>query len=320
MKITDILTEYRRDKTVANLGNRLIDAINNDPKSPLRDASPEAKAKFKKRFMTEPHIQSYFLSRIEQGDPTRNNQYTQWIINQYIAGKIKGLNDIPTTVHDMLERYEYAKQRNKLPAEYRDINKLDATLLYNIVKDINLAEPLVQKKQQRVKEIYNDSEMRIVQPLDELASCYYGQGTKWCTAGNNNNKFDYYNSDGPLYIILPKHPRYTGEKYQIHFNLNEFKNESEEDIHPRELLERFPRLRAALDFKNNFQDNPLKLLQVNEWTPEILSQAVKDPEDSQYIPHSLWTKELVQKAIQAGTGRNIPKAIWNAFRGNPDIT
>jgi hypothetical protein len=220
----------------------------------------------------------------------------------------------------MLERYEYAKQRNKLPAEYRDINKLDATLLYNIVKDINLAEPSVQKKQQRVKEIYNDSEMRIIQPLDEQASCYYGQGTRWCTAGNNNNKFNYYNSDGPLYIILPKHPRHTGEKYQIHFNLNEFKDEHDIGILPRELLERFPKLRTALDFKNNFQDNPLKLLQVNEWTPEILSQAVKDPEDSQYIPHSLWTKELVQKAIQAGTARNIPKSIWNAFRGNPDIT
>ena len=50
------------------------------------------------------------------------------------------------------------------------------------------------------------------------AACYYGQGTRWCTAATRGkNYFSEYHNESPLLIILPKEPQYPGEKYQLHF-------------------------------------------------------------------------------------------------------
>lgn len=40
-------------------------------------------------------------------------------------------------------------------------------------------------------------------PRNTEESQYYGNGTKWCTAAKNDNRFEYYFKDGPLYIIVP---------------------------------------------------------------------------------------------------------------------
>jgi len=253
MKIGEILLEYRRDKTAASLGDKIVDALARDPGLRFQDDEPEEIVQMKERFKTDIKFQTYFLNKLEQGDPTSNKQYTQWIIRQYIAGKIRRLEDVRSTVRDMLERYEYAKSRNKLPAEYRDINRLDVAALHDLTKNIVLADPAAAKTKQNAKEIYNDSEFRVIEPLDQAASCYYGQGTQWCTAARNNNMFDEYNDNGPLYIVIPKHPKYEGEKYQIHFDSNQFTNEKDIDVGPRDVLERFPKLETVLDFEHNYQ-------------------------------------------------------------------
>lgn len=255
MKINEILLEYRRDKTVDNLGDKIVDAMARDPGLRFQDDEPEEIAELKERFKTDIKFQTHFLNKFEQGDPTPNKEYTQWIIRQYIAGKIRRLEDVRSTVRDMLERYEYAKRRNKLPAEYRDINRLDVDTLHNVTKNIIMDEPTAIKTKQNAKEIYNDSEFRVIQPLDQAASCYYGQGTQWCTAARNNNMFDDYNEDGPLYIVIPKQPKYEGEKYQLHFYSNQFTNEKDHEIDPEDILKRFPKLETVLDFKNNYQGN-----------------------------------------------------------------
>lgn len=253
MKINEILLEYRRDKTATNLGDKIVDALARDPGLRFQDDEPEEIAQLKERFKTDIKFQTHFLNKFEQGDPTPNKEYTQWIIRQYIAGKIRRLEDVRSTVRDMLERYEYAKRRNKLPAESRDINQLDVDALYDLTKNINIDDTTAIKTKQNAKEIYNDSEFRIVQPLDQAASCYYGQGTQWCTAARNNNMFDDYAEDGPLYIIIPKNPKYEGEKYQIHFNTDQFTNEKDVNVGPEKVLERFPKIETVLDFKNNYQ-------------------------------------------------------------------
>jgi len=94
----------------------------------------------------------------------------------------------------------------------------------------------VQANKGHAEEILNNEQVRIVVPLDEAASKYYGQGTRWCTASINNNMFDSYNRDGPLYILIPKNPLHQGEKYQIHFAEYQFMDETDQPVDPYNLL------------------------------------------------------------------------------------
>jgi hypothetical protein len=42
--------------------------------------------------------------------------------------------------------------------------------------------------------------------------------------------FNRYNKDGNMYILLPKHPNYDGEKYQLHFKSGQFMDEEDSMI------------------------------------------------------------------------------------------
>jgi hypothetical protein len=52
--------------------------------------------------------------------------------------------------------------------------------------------------------VYDDGRYFIVNPLTHDASCYYGKGTKWCTAAETDSHFKKYNDDGKLFYILDK--------------------------------------------------------------------------------------------------------------------
>ena len=50
------------------------------------------------------------------------------------------------------------------------------------------------------------------------------KNTQWCTAADGNNQFNYYNSQGPLYININKA---DNEKYQFHFESDQFMDETD---------------------------------------------------------------------------------------------
>ena len=78
------------------------------------------------------------------------------------------------------------------------------------------------------KTVFENDKVRIVIPEDQTAACYYGQGTRWCTAAKtSSNYFNHYSKDGPLYILLPKQPKHDGEKYQLHFESEQFMDEND---------------------------------------------------------------------------------------------
>ena len=52
--------------------------------------------------------------------------------------------------------------------------------------------------------MYDDGRYFIVNPLTLDSSCYYGKGTKWCTAAANNEQFNRYNQDGKLFYIMDR--------------------------------------------------------------------------------------------------------------------
>ena len=55
-----------------------------------------------------------------------------------------------------------------------------------------------------VKKIYDDENVLVVVPETIAASCYYGAGTKWCTASAKpeNNQFDQYHGTIMVFYII----------------------------------------------------------------------------------------------------------------------
>jgi hypothetical protein len=52
--------------------------------------------------------------------------------------------------------------------------------------------------------VYDDGRYFVVNPLTHESSCYYGKGTKWCTAAETDTHFKKYNDDGKLFYILDR--------------------------------------------------------------------------------------------------------------------
>jgi hypothetical protein len=64
--------------------------------------------------------------------------------------------------------------------------------------------------------IYDDKKRFIVfNPLTHDSSCYYGSGTKWCTAASTDEHFHKYNNDGKLFYILDRTKQTSDPYYKV---------------------------------------------------------------------------------------------------------
>jgi len=55
----------------------------------------------------------------------------------------------------------------------------------------------------------------VVNPLNHESSCYYGKGTKWCTAAETDSHFKRYNEDGKLFYIIDRAKASNDPNYKI---------------------------------------------------------------------------------------------------------
>jgi len=101
--------------------------------------------------------------------------------------------------------------------ETRDINQFKS--LEEIITAINNHENKVRRTVKSVDGadvVYEDDRFTVVTPQTHKASCYYGAGTKWCTASmNGSTHFDNYNVDGKLFYILDKKAKSNDKYYKV---------------------------------------------------------------------------------------------------------
>ena len=190
------------------------------------------------------------LAAIEAKDPTPNKEYTQWLARKYALGGPPGyalkIEDINR--NDLLRLFNVAKKRRMIKPEHADINRFKTYLDFeNAMRDAyNNFEELEDENQPQGKatKVYEDNNVLVVIPEDEAAACRYGRGTRWCTSSTRGqNYFDAYNRQGKLYILIPKQPKYEGEKYQLHFSSKSFMDENDDPTSLYDLLtNRFPEL------------------------------------------------------------------------------
>jgi hypothetical protein len=163
-----------------------------------------------------------------------------------------------------LQKFERFK--NRLPQEFRDINKLNTETLYDQVKDFSLEKTKATKDEKKeASKTYqhpgadivfrgNDWTVARISDTGQIgkdAACFYGGSyqepgkgeTRWCTSSPGLTWFDRYIKDGPLYVVIPNSGKeFTGGKefgdvsglpayrYQFHFPSNQFMDPADRQI------------------------------------------------------------------------------------------
>jgi len=147
------------------------------------------KAKYGKKFSPEN------LNKIIEKVPQK---YFEWV------GKVFdniNFNENFTKLVEAIERFE--KISTNLP-------KTDITQYQNVGELINAIAAYQNRVRRDAKKVeggnvvYDDGKFFVVNPLTHDASCYYGKGTKWCTAAESDYQFKRYNEDGKLFYILDR--------------------------------------------------------------------------------------------------------------------
>ena len=249
----DILVEYSRAKTAEMVGIKLLQALAND----TPQWGPPRLVQIQKTVFEEPWqrqrpevLQSWInevLVAIEDADPTPNKVYTPWLARMYAKGDTK-LEDLNR--QDVLRIYDLGKKRRMIKPEHSDINRFKTyrefeTMMFDNYEFDDI-ENIAKKEEEKgkAKKVYEDDTVTVIVPEDTAAACRYGRGTRWCTAAvRGQNYFDQYNSQGKLYILIPKTPTHEGEKYQLHFPSGQFMDENDHEVYlPKLLGKRFPKL------------------------------------------------------------------------------
>ncbi len=177
---------------------------------------------------------------------------------------------------------EFDRVKPKL--EKKDINQYKTLAeLYKALEPFAEKEVTSNKQQDKAKKeaffknneakiFYKDPQITVIIPHTEEASCYFGKGTKWCTAvTKSDNMFDSYNGQGPLYIIYTK----DGNKFQFHFTFEEdqFMDAQDQEVDLIELVKKYPSLKKAF---NKLGIKHLVLALVDNPPEEMQLAAVRD--------------------------------------------
>lgn len=164
---------------------------------------------------------------------TFNKGYFNWLYRMWDRGYLK-----PDKFDKMAQVMSIFDQfKDRFDVKDRDINRYKtAEDFYEKVEPLLNAdeEELMTKKEleshiveTEIEKVYDDGYFQVYIPETERASCIIGKGTRWCTAADSDrNKFDSYNEQGKLYVIVNE----NGEKFQLHFESNQLMDESNRPV------------------------------------------------------------------------------------------
>jgi hypothetical protein len=293
MRAYEILLEYSREKTAQNSGNKLIDAMMRDPgmSDLLVDKSPSELEQIKQLLQTSSDIQQDLLSQFESADPTKNKQYTQWIIGRYI--KRDFLIEDLEVVHRYLEKFIEAI-RQKL-VQNRDLNSYTLGSLKKLIREIYSGKTDSDDKDDALYPIIPGTQVLYNGPLGQFvipktlaasqALQKVGHEAEWCTADSRApTHYPEYAEQGPLYVWIDA----DGSKYQFHFPTSQFMDEWDNELEEDKMIE---------FFKNNHITAPVLFRELTE-------RVKNDGEILVYLPYELCTRELCRIAV-AGHGEAL---------------
>ena len=158
----------------------------------------------------------------------KNQKYLEWIAKQWEGmvstpskvqqQRIEGnvwtgtLNGLLTTIEEFDRVRPNLKKKDLY--QYRDRQEvIDSLEDYKLDKVRNIGT----HKESEV--VFEDTRYKVVVPKSHSASCYYGAGTKWCTAAKDNpGHFTSYDKSGKLFYILDKSAPTSNQFYKVALN------------------------------------------------------------------------------------------------------
>ena len=152
--------------------------------------------------------------------------YVKWIILRYASKGIKRWEDVSSRTIPALLTYDRLKRTKKLKPDQRDVNRLkDLEGLEDLIdeysdedtssgseRDKEIEQGFYDRRE--AEKIHDARNLKIVKLNTEKASCFFGRGTRWCTAATKgDNYFDDYKNDKTdgLYVFDFKQPGAKGK-------------------------------------------------------------------------------------------------------------
>ena len=161
-------------------------------------------SKFRNKFTNDELKSIFMLSR----DLATNNKYLMFLGDVLESGNIN-----LEAAKDIIQNF--IKYQKVLPT--KDIYLFKS--LEDIKGEIYNHENKLRRQVKELSDadqVYEDENFVVVTPKTHKASCYYGAGTKWCTASmNGDTHFDKYNQDGKLFYIINKRAKSNDRFYKV---------------------------------------------------------------------------------------------------------
>ena len=135
----------------------------------------------------------------------------------YPDGEYSQVDEVETTAEGTAEYMEfYEKYRDNFSK--KDINQYDTeeffSEIYDVKAEVNSKKDAEGAKSGALK-LYEDNYYLVMAPETKEASCYYGQGTKWCIAMKKERYYEDYTDKGVLVFIFNKRLKPESPLYKI---------------------------------------------------------------------------------------------------------
>ena len=178
---------------------------------------------YKKHFTdnTSTFITDIYMNEIVPGSAeiNPNHKYLDWITKNWSPSDVSEEGVMEHNLKEILlavSKFDNQSQRLKI----KDLNQ------YNSLNDLFDALKKIGETARRtvditgdVEKIYEDNRFVVVSPKTHTASCYYGAGTKWCTASKDTKShFSSYKGSGELYYIIDKTLPTSDPNYKVALN------------------------------------------------------------------------------------------------------
>ena len=178
---------------------------------------------YKKHFTdnTSTFITDIYMNEIVPGSAeiNPNHKYLDWITKNWSPSDVSEEGVMEHNLKEILLAVsKFDNESNRL--EIKDLNQYNSlNHLFDALKKIGETARRTVDITGDVEKIYEDNRFVVVSPKTHTASCYYGAGTKWCTASKDTKShFSTYKGSGELYYIIDKTLPTSDPYYKVALN------------------------------------------------------------------------------------------------------
>jgi hypothetical protein len=217
LELSGLLQEKRDEFLAKQFGPKLVDQAKKDH-----------------AFKGEPTPEEV-VNALKKADPT-DGKHLQFVIRMFLKGQFK-LEDV-NRIRGELEKFEKfrSKLQNKDLNSYKTLNDLYDALEQFEEKDALSGKQLAKLKKSDAEKVIDTPGFIAIKPHSEDAAKFYGAGTKWCTAGENDNMFQHYYDQGHIYILIAK-INGKDRKFQLHYESGQFMDERDQEVSKKDISE-----------------------------------------------------------------------------------